>query len=1199
MTEENLKAFAMANGYQKQYEAMTQLERGQLRLAFVEQALASASGDFIRSQNSWANQLRILSGQWQQFKSNLGSGFIQVLTPILQGLNILMEKLVQLSALFAKVMNFITGGKYSFGGGSGGITDTLTDAVGLGGELGDTLGDAVGMGGDLGDTLDDATGSAGGLGDALGGVSDELSDGAGNAKAMADQMERLMGIDQLHKLNADKGSDSGSGSGSGGSGGSGGGAGAGAGVGVGDIGGLDTSGFDAGANELEKKAQELSDKMKAILSELLSPLKTAWANYGEWFLKQWEYFKNSFKYACDQLASFLKAVWSNGGKEFVQHMAEIGLAVGGVALQIGGKILESIGKLFQHLNPDSNPYTKKFIEVMNKLAESVRDFVISAGEWFSKFMDLGGSAFINVIGDIAVIVGTTLAEVLNDIIRLVTAFMNSWAGTALIGACAIALDLVATAIKVLAIIIEKCHVVLTGLVLAFGAWKLTTFIGSINDAESALGRLAYKFVGLYANVTDSIKGFGDFVKNGCQFAIKGINTLGEAIKGLGSALKTKLVNGFNYLVAGIKHPITAMRDLKNIIGENITKMKEWVVQLAKSAVNGLKSLVSSIKTMIVNFVGLATAETGATLATTLFNLALDAIGIGLIITALVLLIKHFDKIVECFKKIWKSAQNLPVVGSIFKAIGKVVEWIGEKVGWLWDKVKKFFGFEDIEDTATENFEGLGDTAEETAQTVDDAFGTASSNVNTYLSSIHFNATGLAESVSEAEASFNEKFSMMSKTAQDYLQAIVSGNEENLAQFSGQEGACIEEIKAMYADLSEEEKNQLYAKYGVIQGVNEEWLNLEGLTYDQLVAKHVAYVQQVEADESLSYEQKKQKIAEHEQAVQESYNKQLTALREQLAQVERDETLSNEERKARKEELTNRIKELEGEKVKNNQDAENKIKDTSKRSADEQIQSQKKVADAQKNSLKEVDSALKTTRDNINKLSTTSTDVANKIKTAFSGMSNTLKTTVSGMISSINSSMSKLSSNSVNQVNNMKNQMVNAFNNMKNSCINAINGLDGRVSNVIGNAMNSAVSQVQSALWRIQSMINGFSATLHVKVPHFTMSGTFNAKTGQVPTIGVSYYAKGGIMTKATPFGFNGNNLAVGGENGREAILPLDRNTQWQDQIAIKMASILMQQSNNDNTPINVNLNVDGKTLADVVVKQNNKAKKHKGKGLFD
>ena len=89
------------------------------------------------------------------------------------------------------------------------------------------------------------------------------------------------------------------------------------------------------------------------------------------------------------------------------------------------------------------------------------------------------------------------------------------------------------------------------------------------------------------------------------------------------------------------------------------------------------------------------------------------------------------------------------------------------------------------------------------------------------------------------------------------------------------------------------------------------------------------------------------------------------------------------------------------------------------------------------------------------------------------------------------------------------------------------------------------------------------------------------------------------MTKATPLGFNNGNLAVAGEAGREAILPLDRNTQWQDQIAIKMASILMQQSDNNNQPINVNLNVDGKTLADVVVKQNNKAKKHKGKGLFD
>ena len=75
-------------------------------------------------------------------------------------------------------------------------------------------------------------------------------------------------------------------------------------------------------------------------------------------------------------------------------MAEIGIAVGGTALQIGGDILVALGKLWQHINPDNNPYTRKFIKVMNDLAIAVRDFIISAGSWFGKFLDLGGQAFI-------------------------------------------------------------------------------------------------------------------------------------------------------------------------------------------------------------------------------------------------------------------------------------------------------------------------------------------------------------------------------------------------------------------------------------------------------------------------------------------------------------------------------------------------------------------------------------------------------------------------------------------------------------------------------------------------------------------------------------------------------------------------------------------------------------------------------------
>lgn len=61
---------------------------------------------------------------------------------------------------------------------------------------------------------------------------------------------------------------------------------------------------------------------------------------------------------------------------------------------------------------------------------------------------------------------------------------------------------------------------------------------------------------------------------------------------------------------------------------------------------------------------------------------------------------------------------------------------------------------------------------------------------------------------------------------------------------------------------------------------------------------------------------------------------------------------------------------------------------------------------------------------------------------------------------------------------------------------------------------------------------------HIPMPHFSFSGIFNPLKGKLPKIGVDWFAKGGILTKPTVFGQNGNSLMVGGEAGKEAVAPL-------------------------------------------------------------
>ena len=93
MTQSALDAFALEKGMKKTTSQMTEQEKVALRYEFVMEQLSSASGDFVRTSDSWANQTRLLSLQFDQLKATLGQGFINLLTPIVKWLNTIIEKL--------------------------------------------------------------------------------------------------------------------------------------------------------------------------------------------------------------------------------------------------------------------------------------------------------------------------------------------------------------------------------------------------------------------------------------------------------------------------------------------------------------------------------------------------------------------------------------------------------------------------------------------------------------------------------------------------------------------------------------------------------------------------------------------------------------------------------------------------------------------------------------------------------------------------------------------------------------------------------------------------------------------------------------------------------------------------------------------------------------------------------------------------
>lgn len=139
MTQTALDQYALENGFGKTTSAMTEQEKTALRYQFVLDKLSLAQGDFARTSDSWANQTRVLSLRFDELKATLGQGFINLFTPIVQGINWVISKLQVLADAFKSFTEFITGKKSDSSGGVGSIATDLSDVT----SEADTASDAV------------------------------------------------------------------------------------------------------------------------------------------------------------------------------------------------------------------------------------------------------------------------------------------------------------------------------------------------------------------------------------------------------------------------------------------------------------------------------------------------------------------------------------------------------------------------------------------------------------------------------------------------------------------------------------------------------------------------------------------------------------------------------------------------------------------------------------------------------------------------------------------------------------------------------------------------------------------------------------------------------------------------------------------------------------------------------------------------
>ena len=382
MTQSALDAFAMANGFGKTTKSMSEAEKVALRFKFVQDQLSAAQGDFVRTSDGWANQIRLLSLQFDSLKAAIGSGLIAVLSPVVRMLNILIGRiLTAISAL--KSFFSMLGGTAKLAINPKGVT-AGTDAVAK--------------------SADKASGALGGAGGAA-------------KKAAKDIKSATTGIDELNIL-PDQSDSSG-----GGSGGEGGGGGA-------DfpMESFDTGAMEAGTAKIDEHLKGIVDKFNELKNLFMSGF---WEGLGDLSVL------NSIGSHIEGIGKSLKGIFTSpevlsAANTFAEKVVVSLGKIAGAGLSISFSFTDFlVGSIDTYLNQNSERIKSgivKMFDIEGAIVDIQTNFITALADIFTvfrgdNFKQIGAdliSIFADTFGTLLILSESTFRDIQDVVLTPIT-----------------------------------------------------------------------------------------------------------------------------------------------------------------------------------------------------------------------------------------------------------------------------------------------------------------------------------------------------------------------------------------------------------------------------------------------------------------------------------------------------------------------------------------------------------------------------------------------------------------------------------------------------------------------------------------------------------------------------------------------------------------------------------------------------------
>jgi phage-related minor tail protein len=151
---------------------------------------------------------------------------------------------------------------------------------------------------------------------------------------------------------------------------------------------------------------------------------------------------------------------------------------------------------------------------------------------------------------------------------------------------------------------------------------------------------------------------------------------------------------------------------------------------------------------------------------------------------------------------------------------------------------------------------------------------------------------------------------------------------------------------------------------------------------------------------------------------------------------------------------------------------------------------------------------------------------------------------------------------------------------------AVLGIFDSIKTGIKNKIENARDTVKSVIDKIRGFFNFTWSLPKLKMPKISITGKFSLSPLQVPKFSISWNKLGGVFDKPTLFNYGGSLQGIG-EDGAEAVVPLENNLEWLN----KLANMLSDRMGNKP----VVLTVDGKVFAQTAISTINQQTRQTGK----